>query len=182
MGSEGILSRGWDGGNIFLLGFMGSGKTFWGKKWATVNGLYFIDLDEVIETKAQKTISEIFEASGEEHFRTLEAEALRECAGSRNTIVACGGGTPCFHDNMSWMNKHGLTIYISATPSQIIQRLRSEQAKRPLLNTLDEVGLRSFIEAKLQEREPIYTQSHRIVASNTLTETSLPALVTMVSS
>lgn len=181
MGSQDILSHGWDGGNIFLLGFMGSGKTHWGKKWAAVNGLHFIDLDEVIERKALMTISKIFEASGEEHFRTLEAGALRECAGSRNTIIACGGGTPCFHDNMSWMNEHGLTIYISATPSQIIRRLRSEQAKRPLLNTLDEVGLRSFIETKLKEREPIYTQAQRIVASTTLTESSLPALVSMVS-
>jgi shikimate kinase len=96
MGSQDILSHGWDGGNIFLLGFMGSGKTHWGKKWAAVNGLHFIDLDEVIERKAQMTISKIFEASGEEHFRTLEAEALRECAGSRNTIIACGGRYPLF--------------------------------------------------------------------------------------
>ncbi|MEP7108404.1 MAG: shikimate kinase [Ferruginibacter sp.] len=135
--SSGSPFRGLEG-IFFLIGFMGSGKTHWGKIWAAENQLSFVDLDEIIESKAKKTIPEIFEKSGEDHFRKLEAKALRTCAGLQNTIVACGGGTPCFFENMQWMNDHGITIYLSCTTAEILHRVLSEPEKRPLIKKINE--------------------------------------------
>ena len=108
---------------FFLVGFMGSGKTHWGKIWAVANGFTFIDLDEAIEITEGKLITTIFEDKGEEYFRTIEAAALRTCTGLSNTIIACGGGTPCFKENMQWMNEQGITIYLSSTATEILERV-----------------------------------------------------------
>lgn len=165
------------GNNFFLIGFMGSGKSHWGKIWAGANHLSFVDLDEIIEKKAKKTIEAIFETNGEDHFRKLEAAALRTCADMQNTIVACGGGTPCFYDNMQWMNAHGKTIYITCPPPQILQRVLSEQEKRPLLKKLNHAELLFFIEQKLKERVPFYKQANWTVPSGLLTENSFPGII-----
>jgi shikimate kinase len=163
--------------NVFLLGFMGSGKTHWGKRWAAANQLTFMDLDDVIEARAGKPITEIFETSGEAFFRTLEAEALRDCAAIRGSIIACGGGTPCFFDNMDWMNSKGITIYISAGEPEILQRLLAGQHKRPLLKSLDHQSLSAYIHNKLNEREPWYSRAHLTVRSGELTEGSFPGII-----
>ncbi|MEP7141560.1 MAG: shikimate kinase [Ferruginibacter sp.] len=168
------------GGNFFLVGFMGSGKTHWGKKWAAANQLPFIDLDDLIEKKAGKTIAEIFETSGEDHFRKMEAGTLRDCAGLHNTIVACGGGTPCFFENMQWMNDHGMTIYIAGTPVEIVQRLALEQEKRPLLKKLTQAELIFFIEQKLTEREPFYTQAKLTLQSGQLTGNTFAEIISSI--
>ena len=97
---------------IFLTGFMGSGKTYWGRIWSRQLGLDFYDLDELIEKKEGKTISTIFEKEGEDHFRKLEATALKAFAETENGIIACGGGTACFNDNMQWMNEQGVTVFL----------------------------------------------------------------------
>ena len=89
---------------------MGSGKTHWGKIWAEMNGFIFIDLDAEIEKEVGKSIAAIFENKGEPYFREIEAATLRTFAGAQNTIVACGGGTPCFYENIKWMNEQGTTI------------------------------------------------------------------------
>src|SRR5215204_3433376 len=121
-----------NGLNIFLLGFMGSGKTHWGRIWAETYELNFIDLDELIEKEQGTSVAHIFDTLGEEHFRLLERDALRSCEGLKNTIVACGGGTPCFFDNMAWMLAQGVTIYLGCEPSEILRRVSLEQEKRPL--------------------------------------------------
>jgi shikimate kinase len=115
---------------------MGSGKSYWGKKWAAINHMSFVDLDELIEKKSGKSIADIFETLGEEHFRKLEAETLRSCAQMEDTIVACGGGTPCFYENMHWMNDHGITIHLSATPTEILQRVLGRTGKTASLKAL----------------------------------------------
>lgn len=164
--------------NVYLIGFMGSGKTHWGRIWAAATQRTFVDLDEVIEKTAGKTIAEIFDTIGEDHFRTLEAAALRSCASLTDTIIACGGGTACYYDNMKWMNENGLTIYITCTPAEILQRVALEQEKRPLFKKFNNAELLFFIEQKLKERKPYYTQAKITVSSSQVTADSFAGIIT----
>lgn len=149
--------------NIFLIGFMGSGKSHWGKIWSEVVGIPFADLDAEIEKAAGMKIEEIFEKQGEKVFRTLEKEQLRKFEKVNNHLVACGGGTPCFHDNMAWMLGNGLVIYLKATPQYILSRVMDEREKRPLLKRLNASEVLYFIEQKLNEREPFYEKAHQVL-------------------
>lgn len=160
------------GSNYYIVGFMGSGKTHWGRIWAQQNHLFFTDLDEVIERNTGSTIAKIFDYKGEDYFRKIEAEALRSCSYLQNTIVACGGGTPCFHENMQWMNDQGNTIYLACTTDEIIERVMAEQDKRPLLKKLNPGELLFFIEQKLKEREVFYSQAKIKMQSGGLTANS----------
>jgi shikimate kinase len=161
------------GGKIFLIGFMGSGKTYWGKIWAKKNGLDFYDLDEVIEKEECKTIAAIFETAGEAYFRKIETIALHSFAKIENCIIACGGGAACFNDNLQWMNEHGTTVYLSAKPPYILASVKEEKDKRPLINKLNEAELLFFIEQKLKEREPFYKQAKIILPVTELNDASL---------
>ena len=158
--------------NIFLIGFMGSGKTYWGRIWAEANGYAFIDLDEVIETAAGRTIAAIFDKNEEVYFRELEAEKLRSLDLQKDTIIACGGGTPCFHNNMEWMDTQGTTVYLKSSSSQVLERVKAEKAKRPLLKKVNPAELLFFIEQKLKEREPFYLQAKIIIHVDKLTTES----------
>lgn len=153
---------------FFLTGFMGSGKSYWGKKWASANDYTFVDLDVVIENAEGKTIADIFEIKGEDYFREIEATYLRSFADANNTIIACGGGTPCFHENMQWMNDHGTTLYLLTTAPQILDRVLAEQEKRPLIKKMNQGELLFFIEQKLKERTPFYTQAKLVIPSTEL--------------
>ena len=137
------------GKNYFLIGFMGTGKSHWGKLWAAANKLTFIDLDELIEQDEQTTIAEIFEVKGEAYFRNLEKEALRKCGDLQNTLIACGGGTPCFFENMQWMNEHGATIWIDEKIDILVSRLIREKSHRPLVSDLNENELKHFLSTQL---------------------------------
>lgn len=165
-----------DGGKIFLIGFMGSGKSYWGSIWAKEKNLDFIDLDKLIEAQEQKTVAEIFEINGEDYFRKAEANMLRLLEDKENCIIACGGGTPCFNENMDWMNKNGITIYLQISPSNILQRVVKEKNKRPLINKLNEAELLFFIEQKLQEREPFYSAAKIIVKEKDISINTFSAL------
>jgi shikimate kinase len=165
------------GGKFFLVGFMGSGKTYWGRKWAQQQHLDFFDLDDVIESEQQKTISEIFEKEGEDHFREIEAGYLRTFSQKDNFIVACGGGTACFNDNMQWMNENGMVVYLSASPQTIYDRVASEKNKRPLLEKISEPELLCFIEQKLKEREHFYKQAKVIVRVEELSDKRTPSFL-----
>ncbi len=149
---------------------MGSGKSHWGKIWAAEYKLGFVDLDEAIETEEGKSVVDIFESKGEEYFRDLEAKKLRDMGSLKNTIIACGGGAPCFKDNMPWMNENGITVYISATPDEILRRLAKGQEQRPLIKKLNQAELLFFIEQKLKERESFYKQANIILDSADITE------------
>ena len=162
---------------IFLIGFMGSGKTHWGKIWALQKGLGFYDLDEIIETKEGRSIAEIFEKDGEGYFRSIETKALQQFAEKDGCIIACGGGAACFNDNMQWMNEHGITIYLSASPQHILSRVKEEEKdKRPLINKLNQAELLFFIEQKLKERESFYNQAKIILPVVELNDNSLQLL------
>lgn len=151
---------------IFLIGFMGSGKTYWGKIWADELKYEFADLDDVIEKKECRSVDTIFNESGEDYFREKESEALQAVSSLDNIIIACGGGTPCFNDNLQWMQANGATVYLQASPEQLAQRLISEKSKRPLIKNIDDNDLFLFIEKKLHERESFYLQSEFIVSIN----------------
>ena len=162
---------------IFLIGFMGSGKTHWGRIWAQQFGMEFFDLDEMIAQQERKTVDAIFEQDGEDHFRKTETALLRTLLKKDHGIIACGGGTPCFHDNMQWMNSNGTTIYLQATPGQIVERIENEKDKRPLLKDIDPKELLSFIGQKLTEREPFYNSSQIIMPVDKLNTDSLKKIL-----
>ncbi|MBN8785522.1 MAG: shikimate kinase, partial [Terrimonas sp.] len=116
---------------IFLLGYMGTGKTYWGKLWAARHGMDFFDLDHEIERNAGMTIREMFEKHGESFFREKEKEALYQFKNKNDFILSTGGGTPCFFDNMQWMNDNGITIYLNTSVQVLAERLTKEKDHRP---------------------------------------------------
>ncbi|MEI9956913.1 MAG: shikimate kinase [Ferruginibacter sp.] len=158
--------RGLGDGCFFLIGFMGSGKTHWGRLWAAHNNLRFFDLDHVIEKEEQRTIAAIFETEGEDYFRKKETEVLQQLSVQENCIISCGGGTPCFNNNMEWMNEHGTTVYLSATVNDILKRVINEKDHRPIFNNVTSENLPHFIENKLKERAPFYNQAKIILPVN----------------
>lgn len=145
---------------IFLIGFMGCGKSTLGKKVAAKTGYSFIDLDDLIIQKIHMSISEYFETYGEAAFREIERDTLHSLYGTKNTIVATGGGTPSHLDNMEWMNKNGKTVYLKIPPKALFSRLsQNDIESRPLLNGKSNEKLLAFIESKLEERSPFYNQA-----------------------
>jgi shikimate kinase len=148
---------------IFLIGFMGCGKTTWGKKLASSLGYEFIDLDHVLEAQIGITIPEYFSTHNEEEFRKLESEILKTTQYPTNTIVSTGGGLPCFFDHMEWMNNHGQTVYIQLSPKALASRLENPKTARPVLQGKKGDELIAFIEHKLAEREGYYLQATHTV-------------------
>lgn len=144
---------------VFLIGFMGSGKTTIGKKLAKKLSLEFIDLDAEVEKKEGRTIGQIFDLLGEDYFRTKEHEILLEQSSNNNILIACGGGTPCFFDHMQMMNNTGITVYLKFSPEALYSRLENAKTKRPLLKNMDEINMKLYIKNKLEEREQIYLQA-----------------------
>ena len=148
--------------NIYFLGFMGSGKSYLGKQLAQKLNWSFLDMDAFLEEEEKKSISHIFAQSGESHFRKLERHYLHRTAHFQQTIIATGGGAPCFFDNMDWMNKHGLTIYLKTPVSILAERLKTETNHRPLLAGKNREELEAFIEKKLTTRNPFYEKAQCI--------------------
>ena len=144
---------------IYLIGFMGSGKSFLGKLWAAQNNLTFYDLDEMIEEIECNFIKVIFDKKGEAYFRKSEAEILRKTTKLENSIISCGGGTACFYDNINWMNKNGTTVFLNPTADILIKNILPQKEQRPLLKNINDDDLQNFIEAKLKERIPYYKAS-----------------------
>lgn len=153
---------------FFIIGFMGTGKSHWSKQWAELYNMSFLDLDELIEKAEEKSVVDIFEKAGEDYFRIKEASILRDQCMNQNCIISCGGGTPCFHDNMAWMNENGFTVYLAASPSYILKNVLEEKEKRPLVKNVNEAELLFFIEQKLKERIPFYSQANLVLDAETL--------------
>jgi shikimate kinase len=158
---------------IFLTGFMGAGKTTIGRKLACRLSYGFADLDTYIESCEGKTIPEIFRQTGEDGFRTLEAQRLREFETTDNMVVATGGGAPCFKGNMDWMKAHGITVYLQLKPQTLFGRLRVSKVPRPLIQGMSDAELLSFITSSLAQREPFYRQSALIIDGENLDSTTL---------
>ncbi|MCW3464274.1 shikimate kinase [Chitinophaga nivalis] len=153
---------------IYLLGFMGAGKSYWGKQLADHWQLPFYDLDEVIVGAEEMAISDIFAIKGEDYFRERESMLLRELSRQDRFLISCGGGTPCFQDNMDFMNDHGTTIWINPSIAAMVERLQRKKSKRPLIQDLDDDDLSGFVEKKLAERLPFYQQSRHIISSDNI--------------
>lgn len=152
---------------IFLIGYMGSGKTTIGQLVADRIGYSFIDMDAHIEEKQSKDITKIFVEIGEPGFRILEQQSLHEVAERENVIISTGGGTPCFFDNMEYMNAHGLTIYLRFTAAELVERFTAKNPnKRPLLKNKIGPNLLQFITDGLIEREPFYSQAAYTIEGN----------------
>ncbi|HEY5507435.1 MAG TPA: shikimate kinase [Paludibacter sp.] len=145
---------------IFLIGYMGSGKTTVGKLLAERIGYSFVDMDSHIEEQQFKSVSKIFAERGEDEFRLLEQKCLHEVAQFDDVIISTGGGAPCFFGNMEYMNAHGTTIYLRFTTAELAARLTTQAAKRPLIATKTGDELRQFIADGLAKREPFYTQAN----------------------
>lgn len=144
---------------IFLIGYMGAGKTTVGKDLARKMGLSFIDLDCYIEGRYHKTVGQIFAEKGEEAFRDIERRMLREVAMFEDVLISTGGGAPCFFDNMEFMNDAGTTVYLKVSVEELAKRLETCKTTRPVLKGRSGDELRTFIGESLEKRTPHYTKA-----------------------
>lgn len=145
---------------IFLIGYMGAGKTTLGSPLAKALGLSFIDLDKFIEKRYHKSVGAIFAEYGEKRFREIEQQILIEVSQFEDTVISTGGGTPCFFDNMNLMDRSGLTVFLEVSTPVLFERLKSGKHKRPILKDKDDAELLAFIKDSLKVRLPIYEKCH----------------------
>ena len=145
---------------------MGAGKTTVGKALAKELNIEFYDLDWYIEARMRKTVKQIFDEQGEEGFRRIEKNMLHEVGGFENVIVSCGGGTPCFFDNMEFMNQQGETVYLKATPEVLYGHLKMGKTVRPLLLNKTQEEVQVFIKEQLQKRESFYKKAKHTLDVN----------------
>lgn len=153
---------------IILIGYMGAGKTTVGKQLADNLGLMFYDLDWYITSRMHRTVAQIFEESGEEGFRKMEHNMLHEVAEFENVVLSCGGGTPCFFDNMDYLNQQGETVYLKATPEVLYAHLKMGKTVRPLLLNKTPEEVEAFVKEQLAQREPYYLKAKHVLDVNLL--------------
>ena len=144
---------------IILIGYMGSGKTTVGKALSKETGMMFYDLDWYIESRMHKTVAQIFAERGEEGFRKIEYNMLHEVAEFEDVIISCGGGTPCFFDNIDYLNGQGDVCYLKATPEVLYKHLLMGKGERPLIKGKSPEELIIFISEQVGKREEFYTKA-----------------------
>jgi shikimate kinase len=156
---------------IYLIGYMGSGKTTLGHQLASALGLLFIDLDKYIEERNYKTVPQLFSEFGEDEFRNRERKALEEVSDFNDVVVSTGGGAPCFFDNMELMNRTGITLFLNIDIPTLVERLLKSKTDRPLIRGKSNEELTVFIHEMLRKRLPYYEQAQlRISQSDSLLE------------
>jgi len=155
---------------IFLVGFMGCGKSYVGRNLAPLLGFDYVDIDKYIEEKEGLTVKEIFEQKGEDYFRLAEKDFIQQLDAGQNLVVSTGGGAPCFFDNMEVMNEKGLTIYLNRNKEKVIWRLLKGQYKRPLIANLNQDELERFYDERLESRKPFYEKAKLHVGDATVEE------------
>lgn len=162
---------------IFLIGYMGAGKSTVGKSLASRMGLSFVDLDLYIEGRYHKSVRELFAEKGEDDFREIEKKMLREVAEFENVLISTGGGSPCFFDNMSYMNENGQTVYLKVSAEELVKRLEPCKHSRPVLQNRSGEELLRFIDESIRKREPYYLQASVVFdAEKMLTESDVQAI------
>ncbi|MDE6297829.1 MAG: shikimate kinase [Muribaculaceae bacterium] len=153
---------------IFIVGYMASGKTTFGRALGRALGREFIDLDFYIEQRFRKSIKEIFSVEGEEAFRRKESAMLKEAGEFENTVISCGGGTPCFFDNMEYMNSRGVTVFLNTDRECIVRRLLENNSRRPLMAGKSEEEIRAEMDRTLEKRLPFYSAAKIHFSGNML--------------
>ena len=153
---------------IYLIGFMGSGKSTAGRRLARLLGYAFTDLDEMIESKYHITIPDIFSRYDEAAFRKVEHETLKETFDLNDCVIATGGGTPCFYNNMELINRHGTSVYLDMHPRSLYTRLMNSRKRRPLLENRQPDEVLAFIGDELRKREFHYLQAHHTIKGENL--------------
>ena len=157
--------------SITLIGYMCSGKTTVGRALARRLHRNFYDLDWYIEERFHHTVPEIFATDGEAHFRDLERRMLHEVAEFEDIVLSCGGGTPCFFDNMDYLNQTSEVVYLRATADILCQHIAMSRGERPLLKGKSPEELHAFVEGQLKEREPFYMRAHHVINLSVLDTT-----------
>jgi len=154
---------------VYLIGFMASGKSTIGQELAKLLEFEFIDLDIYIEQKYNKTIKQIFESKGEDHFRLMESDALREVAAlDGNILISSGGGTSCFYNSVDFMNKTGVTVYLKMEVGELVARLIDSKTERPLLWGKTTQELNDYIIRVLDERKKYYEKARITVTPSSV--------------
>ena len=148
---------------IILIGYRGSGKMTVGRALAKELGLRFYDLDWYIESRRRKTVAQLFAEVGEDGFRQIERSMLHEVAEFEDVIVSCGGGTPCFFDNMEYMTRQADVVWLKAEPEVLYKHLLMGKTERPLLKDKSPEELICFIRQQLEKRTPYYAQAQHVV-------------------
>ncbi len=147
---------------IYLIGYMASGKSTISGKLARALGYSRVDLDEMFEERYKITVSDFFYKYGQQNFRQLESQLLKETISLNNAVISCGGGTPCFYDNMYWMNHNGITVYLKLPAETLLSRLQQSRKKRPLIAGKSTEELPGFIKEQLRQRNIYYSQAQII--------------------
>lgn len=164
---------------LFLIGFMGTGKSHWGALLSGRFGIPFFDLDAVIEEGEQMTIPRIFETKGEEYFRYREKELLEKLIDEEDeVIISCGGGTPCFFNNIQLMRDKGMVIWLNTTLDVLVNRLVKQKMSRPLIRNIADQDLADYITRKLNSRRIYYSQANLVVNEETLTVDTFAEMIT----
>ncbi len=159
---------------IYLIGFMGVGKSHWGKILSEKLKLRFFDLDQQIQQYTDRTIVDIFATEGEEDVREVEKECLQSISNAHSQFVmSCGGGTPCYFNNIDFMKSQGVVVWLDSSLETIFTRLKAEKAKRPLIRELNDSELREFILRKIADRKIYYEQSRLRVEEDLIDTDSL---------
>ena len=150
---------------VYLIGFMGSGKSTIGKKLASTLDYNFIDLDHYIEEQENSSIQDVFQLKGEGYFRKIESKALLQVSKMEKIVISLGGGTPCFEDNATVIYATGISVYLELSAAGLFSRLVKNRGDRPLLMTLNDNELKNYIEKTLEERNEYYQQANLVVSA-----------------
>jgi len=159
--------------NLILVGYMGCGKSSVGKRLANRMGFRFVDLDTHIEEYANASISDIYKSNGEEDFRKLETHVLSKVVNEKDIVLATGGGTPCFSNNMEVLLNNGYVVYLELDAKKLKRRLFKAKSKRPIIEGFEEDDLLEFISNHLEQREPYYKQAHHTLNADRINAKAL---------
>jgi shikimate kinase len=169
--------------NIYLIGFMGSGKSSKGRKIASALRWNFADTDKIVEEMEGSSVPDLFKQKGEDFFREAESRALLTVSGRTRTVVACGGGTPCSADNMEIMRSTGVIVYLKLTVAELALRLQKSKTIRPLLRETGQEGLASRVQQLLESRTSWYEQADLVIEGpDTTAEEITPLIADLVRS
>jgi len=167
---------------IYLIGFMGSGKTTAGKKLARKLDYDFVDLDSLIESEVKTSITNYFEQYGEEKFRIIEQQVLKKTFELKNTVISTGGGVPCFFNSIDEINKNGISVYLKADIPLIVSRLQSGKNQRPLIKSKSAEELKIYVSELLSKRETYYNRAKLVIDAKNLEIRKLISLIQLLNS